>query len=147
MQKRDIKIFVIHKKFLIDRTIDILYENPLYHNHLEYWQEHLSKVKYETVSSADLYHGTRNLIAIKIAMEGNIVFMDTSKKRECYRSGVVFLPSNISSSRKKLAFMLTSSYDYLNVIYDIYYDGKSYRAKEKDIVLSSNSSKVVTYHL
>ena len=57
------------------------------------------------------------------------------------------IPSNISSSRKKLAFMLTSSYDYLNVIYDIYYDGKSYRAKEKDIVRSSNSSKVLTYHL
>ena len=43
--------------------------------------------------------------------------------------------------------MLTSTYDYLNVIYDIYYDGKSYRAKEKDIVRSSNSSKVLTYHL
>lgn len=147
MQNQDIKIFVIHKKKLYNRTVDILYENPLYHNHLEYWQEHLSKVKYETVSLADLYHGTRNLIAIKIAMEGNVVFMDISKKREYYRSGVMFLPSSISSSRKKLAFMLTESYDYLNVIYDIYYDGKTYQSKEKDIVRPSKHSKVLTYHL
>lgn len=147
MEKQDIKIFVIHKEFPIYRAVDILYENPIYYNHLEYWEEHLSKVQYETVSLDDLYQDTRNLIAIKIAMEGNIVFMDTSKRNGSYRSGVICLPSSISSARKKLAAMLTSSYDYLNVIYDIYYDGKSYRAKEKDIVRPSNSSKVLTYHL
>ena len=136
MAKAGIKIFIIHNKKPISEAIHIIRENSIYQNHLQYWQEHLSKKKYKYVSLDDLYKNTRNLIAIKIALEENIVFMDTSKKDREYRSGILYLPKNVSANRKKLAAILTSSYDYLNIIYDIFYDGKTYRAKEKDIMRS-----------
>ena len=130
---QDIKIFVIHNSKPIYEAIDVLFQNSNYQNHLEYWQEYLSKKTYRTVTLDDLYQNTRNMIAIKIALEGNIVFIDTSKQNEKYRSGIMFLPSNISYTRKKLAMILTSSYDYINIVYDIFYDGITYRAKERSI--------------
>ncbi len=147
MEKRNVKIFVIDNKRFFYRAIDILYDNPNYKNHLEYWKDHLSRVSYESVSENDLYSDTRNLIALKIAMEDNIVFMDTSKNYSSYKSGILFFPNNVSSNRKKIAELLTSSYDYLNVIYNIYYDGKSYHAKEKDIFRSSEEAKILSYHI
>lgn len=130
---QDIKIFVIHNSKPIYEAIDILFRNSNYQNHLEYWQEYLSKKTYRTVNLEDLYQNTRNMIAIKIVLEGNIVFIDTSKQKENYRSGILFLPQNVSYARKKLATILTSSYDYINVVYDIFYDGVTYRAKERPI--------------
>lgn len=147
MEKRDIKIFVINNTAPFYRAVDILYDNPRYKNHLEYWREHLSRVNYQNVSEDDLYSDTRNLIALKITMEDNIVFMDTSQNDSNYRSGVLLLPFNVSLGRKKLAALLTSSYDYLNIIYNIYYDGKSYRTKERDIIRSSEKINVLSYHI
>ena len=77
MAKAGIKIFIIHNKKPISEAIHIIRENSIYQNHLQYWQEHLSKKKYKYVSLDDLYKNTRNLIAIKIGLEENIVFMDT----------------------------------------------------------------------
>ena len=139
MAKVGIKIFIIHNNKPISKAIHIIRENSIYQNQLQYWQEHLSKEEYKYVSLDDLYKNSRNLIAIKIALEGNIVFVDISKKDGEYRSGILYLPKNVSKNRKKLAAILTSSYDYLNIIYDIFYDGKTYRAKEKDIIRSEKN--------
>lgn len=137
---QDLKIFVIHNSKPIYEAIDFLFQNSNYQNHLEYWRDHLSKKMYKTVTLDDLYQNTRNMIAIKIVLEGNIVFIDTSKQKENYRSGILFLPQNVSYARKKLATILTSSYDYINVVYDIFYDGVTYRAKERPI---DKSAKVL----
>ena len=75
----DIKIFIIHNTKPLIKAIDIIPQNPNYQNHLEYWEKYLSQKKFETVTVKDLYQNSRNLISIKIALEGNIVFMDTSK--------------------------------------------------------------------
>ncbi len=75
----NIKIFIIHNTKPLIKAIDIIPQNPNYQNHLEYWEEYLSQKKFETVTVKDLYQNSRNLISIKIALEGNIVFMDTSK--------------------------------------------------------------------
>lgn len=147
MEKRDIKIFVIHNTAPFYRAVDILYSNPRYKNHLEYWREHLSRVNYQNVSEDDLYSDTRNLIALKITMEDNIVFMDTSNNNSNYKSGILFLPSNVSPVRKKMAALLTSSYDYLNIVYNIFYDGYSYHAKERDVVRPSEKINILTYHI
>lgn len=146
MENRDIKIFVIHNTLPFYKAIDILYVNPRYQNHLEYWREHLSRNDYQSVGEEDLYSDTRNLIALKIALEDNVVFMDTSKKMSSYKSGILFLPSNVSPARKELALFLTSSYHYLNVIYNICYDGKTYHAQERDLVRSEHP-QAFTYHI
>lgn len=129
----NIKIIIIDNKKSINQAIDIIYENESYRNHLEYWQEHLKTRTYNSVTISDLYSDTRNMIALKIALEDNIVFLDTSKKDSDYRSGIIFLPNACLPIRKKLIAFFTMSYDYLNIIYDIHYDGKTYSAKEKDI--------------
>lgn len=147
MGKQSVKIFVLPNTAPLYRSVDILYDNPSYKNHLEYWKDHLSRVSYQNVSEDDLYSDTRNLIALKITMEDNIVFMDTSKNNSSYKSGVLFLPFNVVPRRKKLAALLTRSYDYLNIIYNIYYDGKSYHAKERDIIRPAENINVLSYHI
>ena len=143
----DIKIFIIHNTKPLIKAIDIIPQNPKYQNHLEYWKKYLSQKKFETVTVKDLYQNSRNLISIKIALEGNIVFMDTSKQNSSFRTGILFLPSNVSSLRKQIAARLTSSYDYLNIIYNIFYDGHSYHAKERDVVRPSEKINILTYHI
>ena len=117
-----IKIFVIHNTKPLFNAIDIMFQNPNYRNHLEYWKEYLSQKKFKTVTMQDLYQNNRNLISIKIALEGNIVFMDTSKQNSSFRSGILFLPPNVSPIRKRIAARLTFSYNYLCIL-----------AEEKDI--------------
>ena len=128
-----IKIFVIHNTKPLFSAIDIMFQNPNYRNHLEYWKEYLSQKKFKTVTMQDLYQNNRNLISIKIALEGNIVFMDTSKQNSSFRSGILFLPPNVSPIRKRIAARLTFSYNYLCILSNIQYNGVSYQAEEKDI--------------
>ena len=73
--------------------------------------------------------------------------MDTSNNNSSYKSGILFLPSNVSLGRKKIAALLTSSYDYLNIVYNIFYDGYSYHAKERDVVRPSEKINILTYHI
>ena len=54
MEKQDIKIFVIHKEFPIYRAVDILYENPIYYNHLEYIED-LELYTYITFADEENY--------------------------------------------------------------------------------------------
>lgn len=138
----DIKIFIIHNTKPLIKAIDIIPQNPNYQNHLEYWEEYLSQKKFETVTVKDLYQNSRNLISIKIALEGNIVFMDTSKQNSSFRTGILFLPSNVSPLRKQIAARLTSSYDYLNILYNIHYNGISYQAEERDIDRTQKEEKI-----
>ena len=68
--------------------------------------------------------------------------MDTSKQNSSFRTGILFLPSNVSSLRKQIAARLTSSYDYLNILYNIHYNGISYQAEEKDIDRTQKEEKI-----
>ena len=40
----------------------------------------------------------RNLIGLKISLEGNLVFIDTSKPQRSYKTGIIFLPENVKVS-------------------------------------------------
>lgn len=128
------KIIVINNNVPIRQAIDFVWENDMFQNHLQYWEAYLTKKQFQTVSSKDVYSKTRNLIGLHICLEGNIVFMDTSSSYGDDRTGMVYLPANCKTGRKKLISLLTSEYQQLSIFYDIKPCGASIHCKEKEII-------------
>ena len=122
---RNFKIIVINNDKPIRKSIDFIFEDSSYSNHFDYWNDYLANKKFRTVDQDSVYSDTRDIIGIKICLEGNIVFIDTSNPNSSYKNGLVYLPQNVKDTRKKLIKFLTSDYDYLTVVSDIeYQDGR-----------------------
>lgn len=136
------KIIVINNDLPIRQAIDFIWETDKFQNHLQYWEAYLRKKQFQTVSSKDVYSQTRNLIGLRICLEGNIVFMDTSSSYGNDRAGMIYLPTNCKASRKKLISLLTSEYQQLSIFYDIKQCGSSIHCKEKEIIRPSTRDKV-----
>lgn len=142
------KIIIINNEKPIREAIDIIWENEEYQNHLQYWEEYLKRKTFDGVSIDDIYSNTRNIIGVKIALEGNFVFIDTSRKFRNYKSGIIFLPDNTKTPRQKLLELFTFDYQYLNIISDIKIIDGSLQAKEKDIIrYQETDNKVKKYRL
>lgn len=140
-KKQKFKIIVINNSCPIRKSIDYVMENDNYNNHFDYWKEYLTGKHFETVNQDSIYSDTRDIIGIKICLEGNIVFIDTSNPKSNYKSGLVYLPQNVKSTRKKLMKFLTSDYDYLTVISDIKYKNGRPIGKYNDIQRDKGYSK------
>lgn len=136
--KKEFKIIIINNEKPIRKSIDFIYKNDNFNNHLEYWDEYLKNKEFNSVKRDDIYSEDRNTIGLKICMEGNIVFIDTSVSYNDYKSGIIFLPDNVKSSRKKLIYLLTAKYDYLSVIFDIENENGLIHGKQEDIFKKSN---------
>ena len=148
MPKSVPKIIIINNEKPIREAIDIIWENEEYQNHLQYWEEYLKRKTFDGVSIDDIYSNTRNIIGVKIALEGNFVFIDTSRKFRNYKSGIIFLPDNAKTPRQKLLELFTFDYQYLNIISDIKIIDGSLQAKEKDIIrYQETDNKVKKYRL
>lgn len=147
--KKDIqkaKIIIIDNKRPIRESIDILYKNPLYKNHLEYWNDYLKSNHFDNISDIDTLYFSSNMIGIKVCLKGKIVFIDVSNDYSDYKNGIIFIPNNVSFSREKLMKLLTHDYNYLDIFYNIEYCDGSIKCEQSSIIREKTKSKQKVYY-